>query len=227
MGAHAYCIVRADSASAAQVTGIAGVTVELAAAGRIGCWLSVHGAKPAVSVAAVRDHDTVVRAAMSEAHTPVPLRFGQWFADREAAGAAVAADAARWHSLLDRFEGAAEYGIRVDVEELADTARDVRPGPVDTGTAYMAALARRAADAAERRREGDTVAAWILERLGPLARESRTEPLNAGGGLINLAVLVAWPDASAYHSVVRDARATRADLRFLVSGPWPPYSFVS
>lgn len=180
-----------------------------------------------MSAAAVQQHDRVVRAAMSREHTPVPVRFGQWFADTDEACTAIAADAARWQELLARFEGAVEYGVRVARRQTGEAARDVRPAAVGTGTAYMTALARREADVAQRWRDGQTVAAWILDRLGPVARESRMERSEAGAGLVNLAVLVAWPDADAYHTVVQGARAARVDLLFLASGPWPPYSFVS
>lgn len=227
MGVYVYCIVRTERTPPPQATGIADAAVEAAAAGAIGCWLSRHEERPAVSAAAVQQHDQVVRAAMSREHTPVPVRFGQWFADTDEACTAIAADAARWQELLARFEGAVEYGVRVARRQTGEAARDVRPAAVGTGTAYMTALARREADVAQRWRDGQTVAAWILDRLGPVARESRMERSEAGAGLVNLAVLVAWPDADAYHTVVQGARAARVDLLFLASGPWPPYSFVS
>lgn len=226
-GVYLYGIVRPAAAPAPPAAGIDDAVVELAAAGGIGWWLSCHEARPAITESAVRRHNDVVRSAMSGTHTPVPLRFGQWFSDVDAARDAVAADPARWDRLLDRFVGAAEYGVRIARREHADAARDVRPASAGSGTAYMAALARRNADIAQRRLDGAAAAAWLLDRIGSLARESRPEPLDAGDGLVNLALLVAWADAAAYDTVIAQARLDRADLRFLVSGPWPPYSFVS
>ena len=60
-----------------------------------------------------------------------------------------------------------------------------------------------------------------------LVADSRSDLRPDARTLINMAHLVAWRDAEAYHSRMQAMREARTDLRLLFSGPWPPYSFVA
>jgi hypothetical protein len=172
-----------------------------------------------------REHNAVVVAAMDREVTPVPLRFGQIFPDRDALVSAVGARSSDWLELLGRFARRAEYGIRVARAE-ADTARDVHPARAESGTAYMAALARRQADESGRREEGERIGRLIRERAGSLITDARLEFAAGARGIVSLAHMVAWNDADAYHALLQNMRSEMTDLRFLYTGPWPPYSFV-
>jgi hypothetical protein len=224
MGVLVYCILPAGTAPPHGLTGIDGVLVRALTAGPLSCWTSTHEAAPQASAASVAAHNGVVQAAMDGPTTPVPLRFGQWFATDAEAACRIAEDASRWSALLRRVDGCIEYGVHIAATE---TARDVQTKPATTGTDYMAALARRQADAAERRRQGEALCSWMLARAAPLVRESRTERAAGAGDLATMAHLIERHDAEAYHLMMSDVRAERPDLRIAVSGPWPPYSFVS
>jgi hypothetical protein len=156
--------------------------------------------------------------------TPVPIRFGQSAADRDDAARHIATEAAKWNGLLDRFAGRAEYGVRA-LRETADAEQDVHTH-AESGTQYMAALARRHGLAAERRSEGERIAASIDERVGGLADDVRVEYPAAGPVLVGIAHLVAWTAADAYHGAMREGREVSQDTRLVRSGPWPPWSFV-
>jgi hypothetical protein len=229
MGVHVYCVVPAGFDPPMGTRGIDGAAVAFGDAGMVGCWLSRHASRPAPTAETIRVHNEVVNAGMTGDVTPVPLRFGQWFVDADTAVAEVGGDAGRWRSLLERFAGFVEYGVRVRrvaTAPAASAVRDVRPGRQATGTAYMAALARREADAADRRREAEQAVAWIARRTGAVVRDSRWEA-GRGDDVAAVSHLVARADADTYHSAVESLRGERPDVSVLLTGPWPPWSFVA
>jgi hypothetical protein len=227
MGMHAYCVLPQGCRPPHGLAGVAGAAVRAVHAGPLACWVSAHDDRPGADTVGVTAHNAVVQAALDCAGTPVPLRFGHWFDDADAVAAAIAQDAARWTAMLHRIDGCIEYAVHIAPIEGAQAARDVHAAAAHTGSEYMAALAQRHAGAAERRRREETLCAWILEQAGALVRESRTERPAAAGAFASMAHLVQRRDAEEYERMMQHAREARADLRIVVSGPWPPYSFVS
>jgi hypothetical protein len=227
-GVHVYCIAPATHTPAAELQGLAGEPVRAQESGSLTVWYSAHAERPAPSLEHVRVHDAVVRAAMTQEITPVPVRFGQWFEDAADAAAQVAAQADHWLERLRHFAARAEYGVRIlPPHEGPDPARDVHTAPAADGRAYMEALVERRAEAARERSAAEAVAAAVSAQVSDLVADSRTEARPDGQTYINMAHLVAWRDAEAYHSQMRLVRDARTDLRFSLSGPWPPYSFVA
>jgi hypothetical protein len=224
MGFHLFCIMPARLAVPADCTGLDGRPVVAAAAGDLAAWASELPAPPQPDVPAMRTHNAVIVAAMSDTVTPVPVRFGQWCATREEVAERVAERADHWTALLDRFAGRAEYGMRV-VRPDPDAERDVRAAAPESGRDYMAELARKQARTAARRADGERIAARVSARLAGLVVEQRAEP-GTGAVLLSLAHLVAWGAADEYHVAMRELGETERDTRWTASGPWPPYSFV-
>jgi hypothetical protein len=229
---HLYCIVPADRRPA-DLHGVGGVPVRAVKAGSLACWVSGPIAAGPVEVADLRSHNAVIAAAMDERCTPVPLRFGQRIADDAALRAELARRAAHWSALLDRFAGHAEFGVRLEAtaaradDGAAQRAREMQTSAAKPGTAYLEALARRQAEAAQRSQAGERVAAQIRKHAAGVIRDSRSEPLTTPGGLITMAHLVAWNGVTRYHASVDAVRGAHPELRFHCTGPWPPYSFVS
>lgn len=223
-GVHLYCMVPAGHAPPSGCSGVDGAAVRLIDAGALGIWVSAHAARPAAAVDAARAHNEVVAAAMDRAVTPVPARFGQWFPDENSAAAQVAGEAGRWLERLAALAGHAEYGIRV-VEDVAAAAPDVHGSASVSGTEYMQELARRRARQAERQERGARLARRIASRAAGLVTETSVETAETGT-LLSVAHLVAWNAAEAYHSAMRGLQGECGDLRFVFSGPWPPWSFA-
>jgi hypothetical protein len=223
MGLHAYCITPAagqDSAAAApQATGIDGVPVRIVVANGLALWVTDHDNSPGADVAAVQQHNAVVVAAMTDAVTPIPLRFGQWFGSDAAARDALRTSHEKWAGLLERFAGAVEYGVRVfEPDRAAETT-----SAAVTGAQYMASLAQRAR--AESTREHEALAALRAATAG-LVMDERVEPLRTAHGVVSVAHLLHASHADAYRAAVDGVGAVMTRLRLLSSGPWPPYSFI-
>ena len=226
MPLHLYCIVPGAHPVPERCVGIdSHRPFVLEAGGGLAVWATEHPEPVTASVEAMRVHNDVVTAAMDRNVTPVPLRFGQSVPDRNAAIERVTGDAAKWLDLLARFAGRAEYGVRV-MRDVYETEQDVRTASVQSGTEYMAALARKRARAAERHTEGERIVGETEARLGSIPVDTRVEYPPAGPVVAAIAHLVAWTDADAYHDAARELRDAVQDARLVVTGPWPPYSFV-
>jgi hypothetical protein len=224
MGVHVYCIVASSLDAPRELTGITGARVDAAQTKRLAVWYSEHDVAPAADDVAIRAHHAVVQSAMTAEHTPVPVRFGQWFGSVGDALAQVSAEEAKWQAQLERFAGCVEFGVSITAPE-PQAARDVHPTR-ESGTAYMAALAERHAEAQRRRAEGEAIALRMQEALAGLVVDVRVELLGTAG-LARLAHLVARPRQDRYHAALAEIRRARPDLTFRCSGPWPPYSFVA
>lgn len=222
---HLYCIVPATHTVPRGCTGLHGRRPFVVEGAGLAVWVSEHDDPPAPSTDAVRIHHDVATAAMDTSVTPVPLRFGQSAPDPDAAAQRLSGESAKWQALLRRFAGHAEYGVRVVLPET-HAEQDVHPAAVESGTEYMAALARRQAHAADRRTEGDRIAARIAAAVGDVAMETRVEYSATGALLVRVAHLVAWSGTEAYHAGMREVRETSEDAQFVLTGPWPPWSFV-
>jgi hypothetical protein len=226
-----YCIVPAGHPLPAGLEGVGNAPVDtVGATDGLDIWLSPIDRRPDSTADAARTHHHVVAAAMDRRTTPVPLRFGQLFADEAAAAAAVARHAARWAGLLQQFAGKAEYGVRISLTgpaqagEVEGAARDVRPAARHSGMAYMADVAARHAAIDQAREEAERLSACLT--ADGVVADSRASP-SSGAGLLSLAHLVAWSDAEAYHAFMKKVLDTNR-RRFAIhcTGPWPPYSFV-
>jgi hypothetical protein len=216
MGAYLYCIVPAGHVPPAGVTGLDGAEVTALSAGEVAAWASRLPERPTPSVEALARHNAVVAAAVTDRITPVPVRFGEWFPSAEAAASRLAERVGDHLRALATVAGALEYGVRV-----------IEPGRGTTGREYMAALARRHAAGEHDRERGAEIAAALRAELGDRIRGERVEPLPTGRGIVSLAHLVERADFEAYRAAVAGLRDRYPQFRFLVTGPWPPYSFVA
>ncbi|MGH7445048.1 MAG: GvpL/GvpF family gas vesicle protein, partial [Longimicrobiales bacterium] len=191
--------------------------------GRIAVWVSSAPTPPRASLEAVRRHHAVVEAAM-RAVTPVPLRFGQWLDTEAAVRERAALRASDWSLQLKELAGTAEYGVHVVDPRLPEAARDVRPASGGSGRGYLEALAAGGTERARRTEEGTRVAGQVESAIRSHVLRSRIDPLETAHGLVSIVFLVRRADADQYQAGLTRAVETHSDLRFLTSGPWPPYS---
>ena len=220
MGLYLYCIGAPDHPAPVDVAGIGGAPVEGLSADPFSAWVSTLDRAPSPSLEGAREHNAVVeRACLVE--TALPLRFGQWFADRGALTSVLEERSEILVAGLRRVAGAMEMGIRV-----LDPAHAHAPPDRSSGKAYLEGIARRETHTREARERGAAVANELGEWLGSLVRERRDRPLGTAAGLVAIACLVARHDTRSYNGRVREFPARHPDLRFLFSGPWPPYGFV-
>lgn len=236
-----YCVTDAEVEVPAALTGLADQPVQTLRAGDCAAWFSVLEAAPPVSIAAVQAHNAVVQAALERAEATVPVRFGQVLEGTEALRRHLEQQDG-YGEQRARVRGCVEFAIRIllrpgggadaDAGEArthaADPARGTARGSgagADSGTSYLQARARDIHRQRRRKEQSSALAEAMAERLDPLVRDRRIELAEQPPGAM-VAHLVQRSRAEAY---LQEARRLAEDVeggRALVTGPWPPYSFV-
>ncbi|HXG64244.1 MAG TPA: GvpL/GvpF family gas vesicle protein [Blastocatellia bacterium] len=235
MSLYVYCL--SDEVEEGAVSGALGV------AGGDPCLISCGGIKAVVSafdgerIAVTRDnvlaHEGVIRRVLAQT-TPLPFRFGTLVtADR----LREYVDSQRGHleALLARVRGAVEMGVKIiwDVEAVKNAAAraatppaqvDETPGP---GRAFLLARQRELAGGEARKAQAEEIAAWLERHLGDAVRETAVTVRPAESLVVSAAHLVERAKLEMYRERLERARKERADLYFLTSGAWPPYSFTT
>lgn len=220
-GLYLYCVGGPEHPEPTELEGIDGIAVRSLETPGLRVWVSAMESAPAATLDRVRMHNAVVEASTAR-DTPLPMRFGQWFASETELEAAMAERGPRLERALDRVRDALEFGVRV-----MDPARRPDPTPPDrsSGTAYLEGLARRGEVAEQSRRLGAEVAAELRSFLGPVVRAQSVRG-GGEGALVTIAHLVARHDTGTYGTRLRTFSTRRPDVRLVLSGPWPPYGFI-
>lgn len=220
MGLYLYCVGEPAHPKPGALHGIDGAPVRSLTTAGLRAWVSDMDAAPAASLERVRAHNQVVETSARDA-TPLPMRFGQWFGSTAELTAALADRQPGLGQALDRVRGAMEFGVRVlDPSRTGEAVPDR-----SSGKAYLEGLARREEEAEQSRRRGAQVAAELRSFLGPAVRDQQVRP-GGVGTLVVIAHLVARHDTGTYRTRLRTFSLRWADLRFVFSGPWPPYGFT-
>ncbi|HEV8190254.1 MAG TPA: GvpL/GvpF family gas vesicle protein [Ktedonobacterales bacterium] len=187
------------------------------------------------SADALTRHEAVVEA-LCNAMRSLPVRFGTLLPNDAGVAQALAG---RYETLLSdlvRIGGNVELGLTVlwgsrgiqdDVDD-GQLARDAdHVEGQGRGTRYL--LARREAYRRERaiHTTAQTVASELDRRLRPHVRESQYRVDTLPGLAVRAAYLVDRDMLAGARTALMECRRAYGELRFLVTGPWPPYSFVS
>jgi Gas vesicle synthesis protein GvpL/GvpF len=174
-----------------------------------------------------RAHHEVVAWVASDGPV-VPLRLATIYPDDTTIRALLAERHAELATLLQRFRGTQEWGVRVYLEPWADRAHD---GP-------CAAAARHPGDGdlavwEPRWQRSQACAADIDHALSSLAsavrRHAAPDPRFGdieGWMVLNAVYLVDSQRVDEFTGLVLKLAIEHAALRADITGPWPPYSFA-
>lgn len=226
MGFYGYCVVPRSHPVPAGLVGIGRCPVSSREVAGMAVWHS-DIERPEPGVEAIKAHNQVVEAAVTDAVTPVPLRFGQWAAETEPFDRVISEKANWYEERLAKFAGGLEFGIRVASPERQAPARDVRAIPAESGVEYMRRLQDRAKATAAAQGESVRIRERITEVMRAVVREELFEDARTPHGIVTVAHLVSREDFDEYHERASTLRDAFPELRFLVSGPWVPYSFAA
>ena len=171
-------------------------------------------------------HEEIVEALMAESAV-LPVRFGTVLADRTAVQATLAVHYSRFVTNLDRVRGRVELGLRVLWDDDGcPTDKDDGGRMADSGRAYLMARVEKEHQVQASRQRGEALAAELDARLADLAVQSTHRALVTPRLLLTAAYLVEQDQVVPFQQRVRALGAAYPALRFLCTGPWPPYSFV-
>ena len=169
-----------------------------------------------ITADALWEHERLVEALMDGRHL-LPVRYGTCLPDDAAAARALEDNHAAYAASLEAVRGAAELAVRVFPDGAAGRPSSGRAA--SSGTGYLRARARSAAEEAEARER-------VHEPLAQAARAATVARLPRAEELLRAAYLVDRDATAAFFARVRDVQEQAAGLRITCTGPWPPYSFV-
>lgn len=179
-----------------------------------------------------RAHDAVLEAALERGDV-VPFRLCTLYETPEAVRGMLGAEADRFTAELARLRGKTEWGVKGFAVPRAEESPQARPA---SGAEY---LARRGAERRHAESTDEALASAVAEVHASLADRaaaavaSRPQDRRLSGRdlemVLNGAYLVARDSADEFAGQVLALRRRHADrgLELELTGPWPPYHFVS
>jgi hypothetical protein len=177
-------------------------------------------------------HEAVVEAARKRGPA-LPVRFGTVFRDPESVATALAEQYEPLAADLRRLGDKVELSLTALWAEppSGDPPTDARredgvPGKRGAGALYLYARAAETRREDAVRARAQEVARDLDELLGGLALERRVSLLPTPRIAVRTAYLLDPAGVAAFRNGFEGVRRTRRELRVLLTGPWPPYSFV-
>jgi hypothetical protein len=232
MPTYLYCLLPAADAAEhapATPTGIGGGAVRVLPVGSLEAWVStVTDRPPRATVAAAREHDAVVSAALATGRTPLPARFGQTWPSDDACVASVMERAAELEPLARRVAGLVEMAVCTSLPKTPPATR-VLPAAGDEagpGSAYLQHLRSRADRQRQLQAALEALRARISRALGSLARDEAAEIREGDQALVlSVSYLIERGGEAHFRRAVGEV-AREATARLVVAGPRAPYGFA-
>jgi hypothetical protein len=154
----------------------------------------------------------------------LPARFPTQFPDRDSLLSHVGSRREALARQLEHVRDACELAVTAVWDPpLQESTEPVTSAPTSPGRRYL--LARQIAfSGSERRHRRARELAEAIERaLGPLVLDSRRHVCPSSSVALSLALLVKRDQLPIARQRIPRAQA---DVRILVNGPWPPYTFA-
>jgi hypothetical protein len=226
MKLYVYCLAEEIAALPSPVRGISGAAVDLIRVEDFSLLVSQFAgdSPPPVTRENVLAHDAVVRSVLNET-TPLPFRFGTVVSD-EHLRHYVTARRGALEAKLGEIHGCVEMSVKIiwnmDQQEIKDCADTTEANP---GTRFLKGKQREILGSERRGEEAKEIAAWLEDQVGSFVRQEEISLCPTEKLIVAAAHLVAREQVAKYRDRLAAARDSRPELHFLVSGPWPPYTF--
>jgi hypothetical protein len=162
------------------------------------------------------EHHEIISTLHAAADACLPARFPTWLADGTLQQRRVALLRG-----LERVRGRCEVAVTA-VWTVADQPLAPTPAPT-SGAGYLRARQRQFAGSDQRRERARGLASEIERLVADNLLEAHNTICPSAGVALSAALLV--PRASVVDVIARLPRVQR-DVRILVNGPWPPYTFA-
>lgn len=228
-GLYLYGIVGFPPPLRWRIQGLAGNPVFLVTHGDLAAVVSRSPVRPWPPDAVhLSRHEAVVEEVMG-CRAILPVRFNTILAADQGIFMLLEERAREFRASLERVAGKVEMGLRVLWEppretEASDAQEAGAPGP---GTQYLRRKLTEERRSARTRAAGERLIQELHPRFHSLAVESRLQRFLTDRLLLSGAYLVERYRVGPFQEAVAKAREELSRLRFLLTGPWPPYHFVN
>lgn len=228
MKLYAYCLAEGLDELNEPVRGINDAPVRLLKIEDLGVLVSDFS-NEAVSV--TRDnalnHAAVVRSILAQT-TPLPFRFGTLVTEQQLTSYVKARKAAL-ETKFAQVRGCVEMSVKIiwELPKESEVMQEETDTAQGAGALFLAAKRREIFGNEQRTTEAQTISDWLKQRVSGLTRDQQVTLRPSERLVLAAAHLVERAKIDEYRQRVAAARNDRPELHFLLSGPWPPYSFAN
>lgn len=224
MKLYVYCIVDDLDTYDAETHGIAGATVRLLKIDELAVLVSDSAAEAVqVTPENALAHAAVARSILDRT-TPLPFRFGTLITEQQLRSY-VSTRKSALQTQLAHVRGCVEMSVKI-IWELPKQDEPKQQHQL-SGTAFLAEKRRQIAGDECRIAQATELSTWLHEKVKGLTRDEQVTTRASEKLVLSAAHLVERDKFADYREKLAGARAERPDLHFLLSGPWPPYSFAN
>jgi len=226
MKLYVYCLAEQIDAPAAPVSGISGARVDVIGVEDFSLLVSEFQSDtpPPVTRENALAHAAVVSRILNTT-TPLPFRFGTVVSE-EALRSYLVTHKQHLEARLAQVRGCVEMSVKIignaDKEEITADADSAIEGP---GARFLKEKQRELRGSERRAEAAKEVAAWLKEQVQTCVQQEQITLCPTEKLILAAAHLVTREQVPEYRDRLAEARKTRPELHFLVSGPWPPYTF--
>lgn len=220
-----HCIMKGPVDGGGAITGVKGGVVSFVESGGLCAAVSeTPFLEGAPTVPDLMAYARVVEA-LHRRKAVIPIRYGYFLDGIPELRRILQEKAGPYETLLQELEGRVEMGIRVLLPDRANKQPE-GPTPV-TGHDYLAARRAHYGASEEVSRQGKMLMDRYNQAFAGLYSKSRMEADERGGrAIVSLYYLIPQSAVGPFRETfARKAQAEGA--KALVSGPWPPYNFVT
>jgi hypothetical protein len=225
MKLYAYCLVENLLALGATTRGISGAAVRLLQVDEFAVLVSDFEADTVtVSRENALDHAAVVRSVLNRM-TPLPFRFATLVTEQQLRSY-ISARRPALHTRFELVRGCVEMSVKI-IRELSTDNIIESQGTINSGTAFLQEKRRALLGSELNAAEATEISAWLHEQVAGLTRDEQVAVRPSERLVVAAAHLIERDRIPQYKQVLAAAREKRPELHFLLSGPWPPYSFAN
>ena len=227
MKLYAYCVAEKISPATETALGVAGQQVQfLDVEGLIVVVSEFDGDAVGVTRENVLRHEAVVRSVLAQT-TPLPFRFGTLVSSDSLRGFV----AARKKALSERLRlvhNSVEMGVKI-IWQQSSNEKTVTPKPdnIGAGAAFLLTKRDELRGNEQLSAEANEIAEWLSAAVKSVVRQQNVNVQPTQKLVFAGSYLIDQTDESDFRTAVSNLKSERPELHFLISGPWPPYTFAN
>ncbi|HKG78951.1 MAG TPA: GvpL/GvpF family gas vesicle protein [Pyrinomonadaceae bacterium] len=226
MKLYVYCLTEGIDSLSGPIRGISGAPVRLDKIEELGLMVSEFNDETVpVTHENAMDHAAVVRSVLDRT-TPLPFRFGTLVTEQQLRSY-VAARKSALETNLSLVRGCVEMSVKIIWQVAMDQEEEPRKPVQGIGATFLAAKRSEILGSELRAAKAREISIWLHESVKGLTRGEKVSIQPLEKLFLTAAHLVGRDNLKQYRRKMVQARDERRDLHFLLSGPWPPYSFAN
>jgi hypothetical protein len=230
MRLYVYCVVSGmDTLPDQALKGLSGGEVRLVSAGNLEALVSeFEGDIVPITGDHVIAHQRVIRSLL-DLTTPLPVRFGT-LASEAQLGSYLAGRQTALLKRLDAVRGCVEMSVKVIWPTSSAATPEIGSSNDKTmgiGTAFLTAKREAILGDVALAKEATDLSLWLKGNFSSLIRDEQVNLRPRERMVLAADHLVERERLEVYRNRLSEVRQERPDLHFLLSGPWPPYSFAN